>query len=156
MFLRRNFFSVILALSLVIVVNTTAFAYDVNLFKEITNKMVCLCGCGKQKIYECECQQAETIRNEVKKMLDEGKTEKEILDYYVKRDGLERLAAPPTKGFNYLAWMMPGIGILAGGLFVNYFLRKKQRIELPASNEKQENETAVNYSEVEEELKKYL
>ena len=160
MFLKRNFFIMILILSLGIMVNTPALAYDVNLFKEITSKMVCLCGCGKQKIYECECQEAETIRNEVKKMLNEGKTEEEILSYYVKRDGQERLAAPTAKGFNFLAWIIPGIGLIAGGLFVNYFVRKKQNsgndIMHKINDNDNDNLNNLDFKEIEEELKKYL
>ncbi|GAV25843.1 cytochrome C domain-containing protein [Carboxydothermus islandicus] len=161
MFLRKSFFIMIFILSLMIMVNATALAYDVNLFKEITSKMVCLCGCGKQKIYECECQEAENIRNEVKKMLNEGKTEAEILSYYVKRDGQERLAAPTAKGFNFLAWIMPGIGLIAGGLFVNYFIRKKQNSGnnlMPKINDNNDKDSLNNLElkEIEEELKKYL
>jgi cytochrome c-type biogenesis protein CcmH len=60
------------------------------------------------------------MRAEVSRLLDEGKTQQEVLDYFVAKYGSqEPLASPIDRGFNRLAWLLPyllgasGFGMVA-------------------------------------------
>jgi cytochrome c-type biogenesis protein CcmF len=76
--------------------------------KSIQDSLVCLCGCGRQRISQCTCDESMKIRQEVAQLVSQGKTRDEVLEYFVKRYGSEEpLAAPIDRGFNRLAWLLP-------------------------------------------------
>ena len=82
---------------------------------------MCICGdqgCGKKTVRSCNCstrrQDARRDRGAGRK----GKTEQEILDYFVAKHGSQEvLGAPPNRGFNRLAWLFPYL-LGAGGAVV--------------------------------------
>jgi cytochrome c-type biogenesis protein CcmH len=57
---------------------------------------------------------ANEIRAEVKQLIAQCKTEKQILDAMVAEWGETILSTPQTHGFDLLAWVLPLGGILAG------------------------------------------
>jgi cytochrome c-type biogenesis protein CcmF len=85
--------------------------------KELYREIVCLCGtCGKKLIGECQCGYAAKMRDQVSRLVAEGRTREEIYRYFVVEYGSEEpLAAPLDRGFNRLAWSVPYLGG-AGGL----------------------------------------
>jgi cytochrome c-type biogenesis protein CcmF len=100
------------------VVPTTALERD--LYKSI----ICMCGtCGRQLVGECTCSVAAEERAEISRLVREGKTREQVIQYYITKYGSqEPLAEPIDKGFNRLAWLLPyvlgaggaaGIGIAA-------------------------------------------
>ncbi len=50
----------------------------------------------------------------IKQKLQQGQTEQQIRDYFVQQYGDVVLGAPPAQGFNWLAYILPAIGILLG------------------------------------------
>lgn len=84
----------------------------------VESQVICQCGCTKVNAV-CDCQTAADMRTEIGKMLDEGKTPKQILDSYVQRYGKTVLAAPTKQGFDITAWVTPfiAIGVAGGGLW---------------------------------------
>ena len=84
----------------------------------VTSNLVCLCGCGNKTVSLCGCGNADAVTKEVEGMLQGGKTPEQVLAHYVDAGGLAALAAPPKKGFNLLAWVLPFVGILAAGTFL--------------------------------------
>jgi cytochrome c-type biogenesis protein CcmH/NrfF len=89
--------------------------------KDLQNEIICMCGtCGRKRIGECTCSKAAEMREEVAKLVAEGKTRDQIYQYYIAKYGSqEPLASPIDKGFNRLAWLLPyvigatGLGGLA-------------------------------------------
>jgi cytochrome c-type biogenesis protein CcmH len=59
---------------------------------------------------------ADRERALIRKYIAEGDTKSEIKQKFVDQFGPQILAAPPDSGFNILAWWLPIVGILAGGL----------------------------------------
>jgi cytochrome c-type biogenesis protein CcmH/NrfF len=87
--------------------------------KAIGDKVMCLCGCVAI-LNQCPhhgCSTHEEVQAAIQKLIDEGKSEPEILQALVARYGTRILAAPPARGFNLAAWILPGLGLILG-LFV--------------------------------------
>jgi len=77
--------------------------------KDLQNEIICMCGtCGRKRIGECTCSLAAEMRDEVAKLVGEGKTREQIYAYYITKYGSqEPLASPIDEGFNRLAWFFP-------------------------------------------------
>ena len=58
-----------------------------------------------------------------------GKSDEEIIAYFVERYGEWILRAPPVSGFNMVLWVLPGAAIVSGLLWVLY--RSKKWVEKP-------------------------
>ena len=89
--------------------------------KRLREEIICMCGtCGRKRVGECTCSDAEAMRTEIAGLISAGKSYDEVVDYFVKKWGSQEvLAAPIDKGFNRLAWFVPYavgfIGILVVG-----------------------------------------
>jgi len=58
------------------------------------------------------------------KDIDAGKDEQAIVQDFVDRYGIGVLAAPPAKGFNLTAWILPGVGLIVGLVAVIVIVRR--------------------------------
>lgn len=70
--------------------------------------------CPNTPLDVCNTQACIDWRADIKKMVQEGKTEQQIRDAFVARYGPQVLGAPPAEGFNWLAYILPVIGIGLG------------------------------------------
>ena len=77
--------------------------------RALQKKLICMCGtCGRQLLSECTCSTAVSMRAQLASLVSSGKSEQEILDFYIAKYGSEEpLAMPVDKGFNRLAWFVP-------------------------------------------------
>jgi len=77
--------------------------------KDLQSEIICMCGtCGRKRIGECTCSEAAGMREEVARLVAEGKTREQIYAYYIAKYGSqEPLASPIDEGFNRLAWFFP-------------------------------------------------
>ncbi len=99
--------------------------------RAMQKKIICMCGtCGRQLLSECSCSLAVSMRAELAKLVSEGRTEQQIVDYYIAKYGSqEPLASPIDRGFNRLAWAFPyllGTGglVLVGTVAVKWSRRR--------------------------------
>lgn len=78
---------------------------------DLRRSLVCMCGspgCGKKILAECTCAEAAATRDELKRLVADGLTRDEVLQFYVEKHGSqEGLAEPLDEGFNRLAWLFP-------------------------------------------------
>jgi cytochrome c-type biogenesis protein CcmH/NrfF len=93
-------------------------------FEDLGHRMMCVCGCG-QILLECNhvgCSYSDRMRSELMAGLDRGDNDDLVLQSFVQKYGTAVIAAPTTKGFNRIAWIMPflalALGILATILLV--------------------------------------
>lgn len=73
------------------------------------------------------------MRRDIRKMLGEGRSEREILDAYVAIYGERILTSPPARGFNLVLYILPwafGITAILGLLLI---LRRWLRSRLAAA-----------------------
>jgi len=77
--------------------------------KALQSEIICMCGtCGRKRIGECTCSDAAQMREEVAKLVAQGKTREQIYAFYIAKYGSqEPLASPIDEGFNRLAWFFP-------------------------------------------------
>jgi cytochrome c-type biogenesis protein CcmF len=88
--------------------------------RAMQKKLICMCRtCGRESLSECTCSKAVEMRAELAKLVADGKSEQQIVDYYIAQYGSEEpLASPIDRGFNRLAWAVPYVLGSAGLLLV--------------------------------------
>jgi cytochrome c-type biogenesis protein CcmF len=88
--------------------------------RKMQKSLICMCGdCGRQLLSACQCSYAFRMRAELAQLVADGKTEQEVVDYYLAKYGSqEPLAAPIDQGFNRLAWAVPYMVGLSGLVLV--------------------------------------
>ena len=109
--------------------------------RSLGRKLVCMCGsqgCGKEAVGSCTCGFAAQMRGEIARMVDEGKTEDQIVQYYMDKYGSqEPLAMPLNKGLYRLSWLFPfavgAVGaVIAGSVAVRWSRRRSAAPDAPA------------------------
>jgi cytochrome c-type biogenesis protein CcmH len=94
---------------------------------DVAGKLSCYCGnCPHLVVNRCGCSIADQIKGDIKKMIDQGMTEDQIIKSYVAQYGETVLAAPPKKGFQLTAWAIPFVAFIVGGLVLIAFLKRQQ------------------------------
>lgn len=90
--------------------------------------------CQNQNLADSHADLAIDLKNQVRDMLREGKSEKEVIDYMVQRYGDFVLYKPPLKGTTWLLWAGPFV-LFAGGLAGLFVMlkRRRQRNQAPLS-----------------------
>jgi cytochrome c-type biogenesis protein CcmH len=80
--------------------------------------------CPNTPLDVCSTQACAQWRALIKEKLQQGQTEQQIRDYFVQQYGDVVLGAPPAQGFNWLAYILPAIGILLGAAIAWVTLRQ--------------------------------
>lgn len=151
---------IILTLTVLFLFSAAAVATEKSLddrVNEIAYLLMCPV-CQGQSVAESNSNLANDMRQIIRKQLEEGKTNQEVIDYFVSSYGDSILASPPKKGINWLLWVMPGVAVVLGAVGIALFLHKSKRTEdevefiAAAPGEESENEYL---KKVDEELKKY-
>jgi len=100
--------------------------------RRVGEKLACLCGGCKNSVGSCPmlgCHYATPKREQIAKMLAEGRSDQQIVDAQMRQEGLQALVTPPIEGFNSLMWVMPfvmiGIGLLAIWFFIKHMQAKR-------------------------------
>lgn len=97
----------------------------------ISEELRCLV-CQNQTIADSHADLAIDLKNQVREMLAQGKSNKEVTDYMVQRYGDFVLYRPPVKNTTWLLWFGPFLLLVGGVGFL--FLKLKNRqpsAELP-------------------------
>ena len=96
--------------------------------QKLSEELRCLV-CQNQTIADSNAELAQDLRREVRTMIKDGKTDKEIVDFMVVRYGDFVLYRPPVKGITLLLWGGP-VALMLLGLFIlqRYLRRRSTRI----------------------------
>lgn len=92
--------------------------------------------CQNQNLADSHADLAIDLKNQVRDMLRQGNSEKQIIDYMVERYGDFVLYRPPLKSSTWLLWWGP-FGLLGGGLLFLFIRLKRRRDQVgtPLSDE---------------------
>ena len=94
-------------------------------FQNLGHHLMCMCGCS-QILLECNhvgCQYSDRMRVELATALDRGDNDDLTLQSFVQKYGTTVVAAPSTKGFGRVAWIMPFIALVGGMVAVVLVVR---------------------------------
>ncbi len=107
---------------------------------EMTKQFICQCGCTAvlDNCTHAECSIRDEMTNLVRQRVEQGKTEAEIVSFFVGRYGEKVLASPPKKGFNLTVWITPFAAILAGAaiiyIVIKKWVRRGRAVEMTTSD----------------------
>ncbi|HEX5802091.1 MAG TPA: cytochrome c-type biogenesis protein [Azospira sp.] len=90
----------------------------------ITAELRCLV-CQNQTIADSNADLANDFRREIRKLIAEGKSDHEIMEFMVTRYGDFVRYRPPLKGTTILLWAGPGVLLLIGLTVLVRYLRRR-------------------------------
>lgn len=90
---------------------------------EIGEKLRCPV-CQGQPISESPSQMAQDMMQRVREMVAEGKTARQIDDYFVARYGEWVLLEPKAEGMNLALWILPFLALIIGAVLVVRYVRR--------------------------------
>jgi len=96
------------------------------LFNKLSNELRCLV-CQNQAISDSNADLAKDLRDEIYGMLQQGKSEEEIVEFMVVRYGDFVLYNPPLKPMTWLLWFGPVFALLAGFFFVIRIINRQKK-----------------------------
>ncbi len=79
----------------------------------------------------CPTEACAQWRELIRQKLALGWSHDQVKEYFVQQYGDRVLAAPPARGLNWLAYLLPPVVILAGAGLVFYTIRKARRAPAP-------------------------
>lgn len=129
--MKRWFAAVVLGLSLAGVakaaIDTYQFRDDVERerYQQLTKELRCP-KCQNQDIADSNAPIAADLRREIFRMLGEGKSNQQIVDFMVDRYGDFVRYKPALTGRTWLLWFGPGI-LLVGGFVVLALIVRRRR-----------------------------
>ena len=99
---------------------------------EIESRLACTCGCTLD-VYTCRttdftCGTSPAMHREVVRLIQQGKTEEEVVGAFVAQYGETVLMAPPKSGFNLVGYVLPGLGIFGVGAAMLWMLVGRSRL----------------------------
>jgi len=97
----------------------------------IEKRIRCTCGCNLD-VYTCRttdftCGTSPAMHRHVLALAAQGRTAEQIIDAFVKENGVAILMAPPRRGFNLAGYFVPSLAILAAGVILTLVLRRWTR-----------------------------
>lgn len=95
-------------------------------FHELTHQLRCP-KCQNQAISDSDAQISRDMRDRVAEMIRAGKSDEEVVNYFVSRYGAFVNYKPPVTAETLLLWGGPALVFLAGILLVVWQLRRAAR-----------------------------
>jgi len=97
--------------------------------KDLIAELRCLV-CQNQSLADSDAELAHDLRAEVYEMVQDGKSDEEIIEFLVARYGDFVLYKPPVKPSTWLLWFGPfALMLLAGVLLLRAVRRQKQKAQ---------------------------
>ncbi|HUK29980.1 MAG TPA: cytochrome c-type biogenesis protein CcmH [Candidatus Acidoferrum sp.] len=113
-------FAVVTLLGAGIAVIPAARAQQTDHAKKLGLKLMCMCGCG-QVLVQCNhinCPSSAPMLKELDDRIARSESDDLVVQDFIQEYGIAVLSSPPNKGFNRVAWILPGFAFAAGLGFV--------------------------------------
>jgi len=84
--------------------------------KVLGEKLMCMCGCG-QILTQCNhinCPSSGPMLKELDQHVASGEADNLVVQDFIQEYGEKVLSAPPSTGFNSIAWYIPGVAFALG------------------------------------------
>jgi cytochrome c-type biogenesis protein CcmH len=86
--------------------------------------------CSGVRLDSCELKACDQMKDEIAIKLAEGQDADTIKAYFLEQYGPQVLGEPPRQGFNWLAWILPVVALVAGGFI---FWRMTNQLMRPSA-----------------------
>ena len=101
----------------------------------IEKQIHCTCGCN-QDVYTCRttdftCTTSPAMHHRVVALAQAGKTGQQILDAFVRENGIAILMAPPKRGLNLIGYVVPPVVLIVAAGILALVMRRWTRIAAP-------------------------
>lgn len=100
---------------------------------ELGKKVKCSCGGCEQTAGTCyhvggafsgPCDIAKKMITEIQGHLNKGLSDDQVIEAMIKEYGTAAYVEPPKQGFGLVAWVMPGVYLIAGALLVVFVISR--------------------------------
>ncbi len=98
-------------------------------YEHIIEEVRCL-KCQNQSIKDSNAFLAGDLRREIRRMLNEGKTDEEVYDFLVARYGEFALYRPRMSGKTLVLWIAPLVLLLGGAFVLVNILRRRMAMPI--------------------------
>ena len=105
---------------------------------DVASQLKCLV-CQGESVADSPATLSQQMRGIIRQQLQSGKSEQEVIQYFVSRYGDRILLSPPWQGLTLLAWLVP-IALLLGGALLLFFILRNWHSQ--ARRGSLENDTA--------------
>jgi|TARA_B110000263_G_scaffold214130_1_gene198451 cytochrome c-type biogenesis protein CcmH len=120
--IRLLFFSSFLFILCILSCNTEESNEEIA--QRIDRSLMCPI-CPAETLDQSQSELAKQMKAVIRGKVSEGKTDEEIINYFVERYGEEVLSSPPKSGSNLFAWITPVIILIVITLIISFKLVKK-------------------------------
>lgn len=103
------------------------------MYEKIINEVRCL-KCQNQTIKDSNAFLASDLRREIRRLLDEGKTEDEVYDFLVERYGEFALYRPRFSGKTLVLWIAPFLLLAFGGFALTRIVRRRMALPIDSDS----------------------
>jgi len=93
--------------------------------QDVASQLKCLV-CQGESVADSPAMLSLQMRGIIRQQLQTGKSEQDVIQYFVSRYGDRILLAPPMQGLTLLAWIVPIALMIGGALIVFFVLRSWQ------------------------------
>ena len=100
--------------------------------QDVGSQLKCLV-CQGESVADSPALLAQQMRAIIRQQLQSGKSEQDVIQYFQSRYGDRILYAPPQRGFNLLAWLVPIAMLLAGALLLFFVVRDWHKSSRPVA-----------------------
>lgn len=94
--------------------------------KKLSTELRCLV-CQNSTLADSDAPLAQDLRNEIRILIDEGKTDQEVIDFLVARYGDFVTFRPPVNASTALLWFGPFLMLIIGAITLIIVLKKHAR-----------------------------
>lgn len=132
--IKRSRVPPVLALAAVLaLVSGLLYAQNSDRAKRVGGGLICMCNCS-EILTQCNhvgCTMSTAMLKELDQRVGENSSDDLLLQSFVQEYGPKVLASPPARGFNLLAWIIPGLAFGLGlGTVVMVIRQWRRRFEL--------------------------
>jgi cytochrome c-type biogenesis protein CcmH len=103
--------------------------------------------CQGESVADSPSLLAQQMRGSIRKQLEQGKSEQEVIQYFVNSYGPGIVWTPQWQGFTLFAWLVP-IVLLLGGIGLLWLTLREWRASVPASTN-EDTQTSSDDAELE-------
>ncbi|HLH62575.1 MAG TPA: cytochrome c-type biogenesis protein CcmH [Ktedonobacteraceae bacterium] len=116
--------------------------------QDVGSQLKCLV-CQGESVADSPALLAQQMRAVIRQQLQSGKSEQDVIQYFQARYGDKILFAPPQRGFDLLAWLVPVAMLLAGALLLFFVVRDWHTSSRGGAEQEDSDLTGVDEAEME-------